>query len=80
MAAEFGPRYQKAKKGEKSQILDGYLALVSGKSRKKRACQPYYDAASGSQKHIIYPTRSPANSKKSAPAPLTGSCKNQNNR
>ena len=34
IAAEFGPRYRKARKSEKSRILDEYLALSGGKSRK----------------------------------------------
>jgi transposase InsO family protein len=34
IAAEFAPRYRKAGKGEKSRILDEYLALSGGKSRK----------------------------------------------
>jgi hypothetical protein len=34
IAAQFAPRYRKAGKGEKSRILDEYLALSGGKSRK----------------------------------------------
>jgi hypothetical protein len=34
IAAEFGPRYRKAGKSEKARILDEYLALSGGKSRK----------------------------------------------
>jgi hypothetical protein len=45
IAAEFAPRYRNAGKGEKSRILDEYLALSGSKSRKKRVSQPYYDVA-----------------------------------
>ena len=40
IAAEFGPRYRKAKKSEKSRILDEYLTLSGGKSRKYAVFKP----------------------------------------
>ncbi|MDR0707529.1 MAG: hypothetical protein LBF60_06615, partial [Treponema sp.] len=86
IAAEFAPRYRKAGKGEKSRILDEYLALsgsksrkyavfklnrigktqlrvldgetvtvaIVEKSRKKRACQPSYDAAVAAMLELLW--------------------------
>jgi hypothetical protein len=42
IAAQFAPRYRKAGKGEKSRILDEYLALSGCTSRKYAIFKPKF--------------------------------------